>query len=703
MSGGADRHKEVFREEAYELLSELEGSLLELEENPNDEELIGRIFRAMHTIKGSGAMFGFNDIVSFTHELETAFDHVRNKKMQVTKELVGLTLNARDIIREMLDSPEGFSNGQAAQDIIARLRQLLPDSLPSEPKSGNKTPGAAPHPALSGNSGDVTYRIRFRPGKNILRNGTNPLFLIEELRALGDCTAVAQTDSVPLLDEFDPEACYIYWDIILTTSQGINAIKDVFIFIDGDSELKIDAVDADAFDRASGYKKIGEILVEKGDISTEDLKNALGQQVRIGQVLVESGMVDEGKVVSALAEQQHVREKRNDASQQSSSIRVPSHKLDVLADLIGELVTVQARLSRTAAFQNNPELLAIAEMVERLTEELRDNAMSIRLMPIGTAFGKLKRVVRDLSAELEKEAEMETEGAETELDKSLLEKLNDPLVHLIRNSIDHGIELPNIREAAGKPRKGTVRLSAVHSGSGVLITISDDGKGLDTEAIRSKAVERGLIAADSEIPDKELFQFIFSSGFSTAEKVTKVSGRGVGMDVVKKNLDSLRGTIDIESEKGKGTSIRLKVPLTLAIIDGLLVQVSDEFFILPLSSVEECIELTKRDEARSHGRQIANLRGEIIPYIRLREFFDIPGGAPEIEQIIITESMGRRVGFVVDNVIGEHQTVIKALGNAFRDIKWISGATILGDGRVALILDINQAVESAEVKSATLR
>ncbi|HDH04179.1 MAG TPA: chemotaxis protein CheA [Nitrospirae bacterium] len=720
-----DQHRDAYKEEANELLAELETSLLELEESPDDPELIGCIFRALHTIKGSGAMFGFDDIASFTHEVETVFDMVRNGEMSVTKELVDLTLSARDHIKALLDNPDSIDK-QKAGEIIASLKKLSPDT--KEQKRVNPCSPAPPpygnNPESEPQERNITYRIRFRPPPDIFTKGINPVLLINELSTIGDCRIAAQTDTIPQLNDINPEFCYTYWDVILTTSQGINAIKDIFIFIEDECELDIDVIDdsrnpdeesgytklrdvlvdrgyitRDDFQKITGtHKRIGEILVERGDIRQEDLQKILVEQKPVGEMLVDAGLVDAGKVESALTEQQHVNNVRQKQQKTDpvSSIRVSSDKLDRLVDLVGELVTVQARLTQTAATTNDPELLLVAEEVERLTNELRDNTMSVRMVTIGTMFSKFKRLVRDLSGELGKEVEMSTEGAETELDKTVIDKLNDPLVHLIRNSIDHGIEAPDVRNDYGKPGQGIVHLSARHSGANVLIEIMDNGAGLNPEAICDKAVEKGLIEPDAELSEKDTFALILAPGFSTAGKITGVSGRGVGMDVVKRSIDALRGSIDISSERGIGTTITLKLPLTLAIIDGLLVKIGHDFFVLPLSLVEECVELTKEDVAGAHGRQIANVRGEIVPYISLREQFMINGGKPDIEQIVITEIDSHRVGFVVDHVIGEHQTVIKTLGRVYRDVEGVSGATILGDGTVALILDVPKLVQNVE-------
>ena len=692
-----EAHIVTYREEANELLTELETSLLELEETPFDSELIGRVFRAMHTIKGSGAMFGFDEIAGFTHQVETVFDLVRNGRMKVTKQLLNLTLRARDHIKSLLDaSVSGEEINRSAGDaIIAGLKQLVPDAEPVEMLRAVQEAA----PAAKADAADQkTWRIRFKPIPEIFLSGTNPLGLINELHDLGTCHVIAHTDLIPHLSEMSPEHCYLYWDIILTTNRGMDAIKDVFIFCEDDCELKIDLVDDGQSENDQSYKKLGDILVERGDLSLVEMNKILSLQKRFGELAVAIGAVTPDKIQSALVEQQQVKVVRQERATQESttSIRVPAEKLDQLVNLVGELVTVQAHLSQTAALQNNADFAAIAEEVERLTEELRDTALNIRMLPIGSTFTKFKRLVRDLSQELGKEIEMETEGAETELDKTVIERLNDPLVHLIRNSIDHGIEMPEVRRAAGKPSQGTVHLGAEHSGDSVLITIRDDGAGLDRDRIRDKAVERGLIAANAELTDREIYNMIFAPGFSTAATVTSVSGRGVGMDVVKKGIEALRGSIDISSTRGVGSTITLRIPLTLAIIESLLVRIDTNYFVLPLSHVEECVELTREDVKNAHGRNLANVRGNIIPYIPLRRQFGITGNQPDIEQIVITGINGSKVGFVVDSVIGEHQTVIKTLGRMYRDVKGVSGATILGDGTVALILDMGVLYRAAE-------
>lgn len=675
-----ESHAQTYREEAGELLNELETALLELEEAPEDSEIVGRIFRAMHTIKGSGAMFGFDAVASFTHEIETVYDQVRNGTIPVTRDLIDLTLKSRDVIRTMLDHDDATDSG-VREELVGAFKAFIPGNTPdATPKKPEVPPQHTP----------VTYRIRVIPSPDLFYSGTNPLLLVEEVLSLGDGRAVAQLDRIPRLETMNPELCYTYWDIILTTDKGINAIRDVFIFVEDLCEVTIEAIEADSEAQA----RLGEILIERGDLTPTDLNRVLGERKPIGEMLVDKGLITRDKVQSALVEQEHVKtlKEKQQKEESASSIRVGAEKLDRLVDLVGELVTVQARLSEKAGTSDDPELTLIAEEVERLTEMLRDNTMSIRMVPIGTTFARFKRLVRDLSAELGKEIDLTMEGAETELDKTVIERLNDPLVHLIRNAIDHGIETPSLRESMGKPERGMLNLSAKHSGAYVLIEITDDGAGLDPGRIRAKAIEKGLIAPDADLPEKDLFTLLFAPGFSTAEKVTSVSGRGVGMDVVKRTIDSLRGSIDITSEQGTGTTVTLKIPLTLAIIEGLLVTIGEGQFVMPLSVVEECIELAR---GGANGRRLVNLRGKLVPYVRLRESFAVPGTPPPIEQVVICSNDGHRIGFVVDDVIGEHQTVIKGLGRVYRNVEGISGATILGDGSVALILDVNRLSHGA--------
>ncbi len=452
---------------------------------------------------------------------------------------------------------------------------------------------------------------------------------------------------------------------------------------------------------------LGQILVERGDISPEKLDENLKQHKKLGERLVEAGVVDQKKIEAALAEQKRQKDtvEKRSKIEKISSIRVSSDKLDRLFNLIGELVTVQERLSQASEHVRKTEdknlakvlqefdLEGISEEISLLTNSLRDNALSVRMQPIESTFTKFKRLVHDLSTNLSKEIDLTMSGTETEIDKTVIDKLDEPLMHMIRNCADHGIETPDERESAGKPRKGTIHLSAEHVSGNVVIHVRDDGKGLDKERILQRAIEREVIAPNAQLSDREIFGLVFMPGFSTAKEVTNVSGRGVGMDVVKRTIEDLRGTIDVFSTTGQGTQIDITLPLTLAIIDGLLVSIADRAFVIPLSIVEECIELQRHEEAKkSRGGNLANVRGSLIPYVRLRETFKIDGTPPEIEQIVISFIKGQRIGFVVDSVIGEHKTVIKSLGKVYNNVPEFSGASILGDGSIAIIIDATRLV-----------
>ena len=689
-------NQKVFKEEAYEKLAEIEETMLELEDSPDDSELISKAFRALHTIKGSGAMFDFNDIVAFTHDIENVYDLVRDAKIPVTKELISLTLSAHDHIKNMLDDPDNESEEmfKKRNEITNAIRSLLPDNNKSEDEVNQQVEVEEQLSNIY-----TIYRIRFKPDQELFITGTNPILLLNELREMGECVVAAHTESIPNLNDINPEFCYTYWDIILRTNNDISAIQDVFIFVDDNCEIDIQKIAKDDdIDIEFNEKKLGDILLDRGDIDASALQQALQKQLPVGEILIKEGLADSDSINSALAEQQFVKKMKDTVRkvEVSSSIRVASDKLDKLVDLVGELVTGQARLSQIANNTMNSDLLTVAEEIERLTAELRDNTMSVRMLTFGTTFNKFKRLVRDLGSDLGKEIILKTEGSETELDKTVIEQLNDPLVHILRNSIDHGIEPPDVRKMSNKPVQGTVKLSANYSGAHVLISIQDDGAGMKVESIRKKAIDKGIITQDAKMTDNEIYQLIFMPGFSTAEKVTNVSGRGVGMDVVKKGIESLRGTVDVISQPGKGTTITLKLPLTLAIIDGLLVKIGPENFILPLAAVKECIELTQQDVEDAHGRHVINVRGQIVPYIRLKDQFKIKSEKQDIEQVVITEIGNYQIGFVVDSVIDQHQTVIKNLSKVYKNIDGISGATIMADGTVSLIIDINNLFRHVE-------
>lgn len=707
-----DDFKQSFREEAFELLNSLEESLLELEQNPENPDEISAVFRAMHTIKGSAAMFGFDAISEFAHSVENVLDEVRDGVLPVTPELIDLTLRARDHIRAALtDEPEE----EGTEGTILKGLQAYRDkqqgggeghTFESEPptsgigmdEAGEEVSGlTVPETEEGEHDFPRIYRVRFAPHEDIYFSGTNPLLLLEELAALGEYTAVPRLKDVPALDKLDPEKSVITWEIFLTSRCTVNDIYDVFIFVEDRADIEVHVVEELEPDtEEQEAKRLGEILVERGAANRETIERAISLQKRIGEVLVEQG-VSRDEIETALKEQEHIRTTRERSHQEvaSSSIRVASEKLDNQIDLVGELVTLQARLSQSIHGGREGELQNIAEQLERLVSELRDATMSIRMLPIGTTFSKFRRLVRDLSQDLGKEVEIEMEGAETELDKTVMDRLGDPLVHIIRNSIDHGIETPAQREKAGKPRTGTIHLAAYHAGATVQISVRDDGAGLNREGILKKAKERGLVgAAAAELTDEQVYELIFAAGFSTAANVTQVSGRGVGMDVVKREIENLGGSIKIDSRPGEGTEITLSLPLTLAIIDGLLVVVGGEHYVFPLSAVDECVDVAGRE--RNNQADTISYRGSLLPIISLRDLFSFDGDRPEVLQVVVCEVGEKHVGFVVDEVIGGYQTVIKNLGKLYRDVQGVSGATILGDGTVALILDVPRLANLAD-------
>lgn len=684
----------VFLDEASELLENLEEQLLTLESNPTDMETIGAVFRAMHTIKGSSAMFGFNAVSEFTHEVESAMDQVRNGIMPVTNELIDLMLKARDHIRDMLDAGSDITEeiNQASQSLIKSFKGFVTRNGGATPEDIINAANSAPPPESLNTQKDEgpasTYRIKFRPSRTVLQNGTRPELLVKELTEMGAATVVAFYDELPALSSIDSELCYFSWDIMLTTGKTENDINDVFIFLDTDSKISVEKVELNP----DANYRIGDILVDRNEVSQKQIESVISEHKQLGQILVEKQMVSQQQIKSALAEQQHLKS-LNDGNASSvaaqTSIRVSSEKLDTLVDLIGELVTFNARLEQLAIEKNIPILKNLSEQCGRLAVSLRDTSMEIRMLPIGTLFTRFRRTVRDLAEQLGKEIDLVIEGAETELDKTVIEKLNDPLLHLIRNSVDHGVELPLERVAKGKNGKGTVTLSAKHQGGVVIITISDDGKGLDKKAIRTKGIEKGLISETDELTESEIFHLIFQPGFSTAKKVSNVSGRGVGLDVVKKDVLSLGGSVSIESAPDKETSFILKIPLTLAIIDGMLTQIGGTKYIIPLNAISECLFYSEPAKKSPDPMFPATeVHGKDIPCIDLRKFFKIPEPHnPKMEVVAINTQDGI-IGIIVDKILGNHQTVIKPLGKLYQNCLGIGNSTILGDGSVALILDV---------------
>ncbi|TPV57342.1 chemotaxis protein CheA [Aestuariibacter sp. GS-14] len=670
---------ETFKTEAREHLVNLEGALLELEEVQEDRELIDTAFRSMHTIKGAAGMFGYQDLTDFTHHLETALDKVRNGEMEISKELIGILLDAKDTIEESLATPAFDTHLKIVTTrIISRLYELIPEGVASQ-KSGEQLPEKTQI-----NGSDV-YRVRIKPSSTTYQLGLDIIPILRELNSLGTCHVTTCVDELEGTDDYDPQLSYLYWDIILQSKQPAPSIADVFMFVEDDWQIAVDPIDLTDGDEQSD--KLGELLVSRRIINRSQLDAILSQKAVIGSQMAQQGLATESAINAALTEQRVVRSLKQSSSGQDATIRVPSSRLDTLMNLVGELVIVQARLNQFAFNNDSEELLSIAEELDVLTTQMRDQTFSIRMVPIGSTFGKFKRLVRDLSNELDKRIQLETYGAETELDKMVIDKLSDPLIHLIRNSIDHGIESQTERTASGKSETGTIVLSAEHSDSFVVIRIKDDGAGLNSTKIKQRAVEKQLIDPQEVLDDEAVHHLIFEPGFSTSETVSDISGRGVGMDVVRRSIQELGGTISIATQPNKGTEFTIRLPMTLAIIEGLMVKVGGESYVLPLSAVEECIELSHPNVGSHTRKRIVEVRGEQIPFLYLREWFDIRGEPPSIEQIVITHVGQEQFGFCVDEVVGQYQTVIKRLGKLYEGATGFSGATILGDGSVAMILD----------------
>ena len=684
-----DRFIETFKEEALELLGTLENTLLELDENPHDKELVSAVFRVMHTIKGSAGMFALDRISGFAHQVESVLSALRDGRVEVSRALIDKTLDSRDMILEMLEDADSCSQSLTPDDekFLDSLREVV--GITSDEKQENSSKKIEKEKTGQ----EQIWKITFVPGKDAFRHGANPLSTINELRSLGESVCIPQCNTVPTLSDLDPEDCGIGWEIFLTTTATENELRDVFIFMEGMAKIDIVCLNDMIGDDDSPSKKLGELLVEKGMIDQPRLEHVLKTQKRIGELLIQEKLVSPTDLKLALEEQSHLKkaQRLRTTAADMSTIRVKSEKLDDLMSLVGELVTIHAQIQQSVGgVSGNDEMLAVVEHFGRLADELRSNTMSIRMVPIGSTFTSFKRLVHDLSAELGKKVDLITEGGDTELDKSVIEGINDPLVHIIRNSLDHGLETPEIRRSQGKNETGTIRLSASQNGGLVYIQIEDDGKGLDPEAIRLKAISRGIIRAEDDYTDPDLQRLIFAPGFSTKEKVTEVSGRGVGMDVVNKQMEKINGSVDVESSPGIYTQITLKIPLTLAIIDGMLVRIDNDSFVIPLSSVVGCMEYRRPSEKTE--TDIVIFHGHQLPFINMRRFFYVEGDRPDIEQIVVVTVKEHQVGLLVDQVLGSNQTVVKPIGKLFRQAQGVSSASILGDGSVALILDVEQVV-----------
>ena len=706
----------VFAVEAHEQLEAMEAGLLQLEQGDRDPETINGVFRAAHTIKGASGVVEITVVEKFTHVLENVLDRLRTNEIQVSGELISALLKGCDHIGALLDM---VANGQMeADDDLKASGEAIADEL-------RTYAGGAPSPAKSGlpgeHAGEVQrdgggdhaitdcWHISIRFGRDVLKNGMDPLAFLRYLLSLGEIVHLTTlADAMPEADAMDPEACYLGFEINFRSHASKDQIENVFQFCRDECDLQILPPNSKVVDYIELIShlpeetmRLGEILVKSGALTQEELDEGLVAQQKaavaakaadepapqLGEILVEKKIVQPEIVEAAAVKQKQVSDKK---AAEARLIRVQADKLDHLIDLVGELVIAGASANLLAQKSGQTTLVEATSVLSRLVENIRDSALQLRMVQIGETFNRFHRVVRDVSREIGKELELSISGAETELDKSVVEKIGDPLMHLVRNAMDHGIEASTeLRLQRGKPAAGHVGLNAYHDSGSIVIEVTDDGGGLPKEKIRNKAIERGLIQPTQVLTDQEIANLIFEPGFSTADKVTNLSGRGVGMDVVKKNIAALRGTVEVQSVEEQGSKFIIRLPLTLAIIDGFLTSVAGSSYVIPLDLVVECIELKNISEDRDY----LNLRGEVLPFVRLRELFEVPGETPPRENVVVIQFQGQKAGIVVDHLLGEFQTVIKPLGTIFRHVRGIAGSTILGSGEVALILDVQSLVQ----------
>jgi len=691
-----------FIEEASELTKQAEEYLLQLDQSPTDEEALSGLFRAMHTIKGSAGLFSLTPLVSFTHHLENLLMAVRDGAGTLTPALISVLLRCLDEIASMvalIDAQTGelpVDEEHQAQLLatLAEHAQAVPSAMPV--MAAHEPENSAPVVASLGKS--AAWHISLRFHADLLRNGFDPASFVRYLARLGDINHLALIDdTLPALADLDPESCYLGLEIDLQSEASKTEIEEVFEFIRDFCTLHILPPDSVLDDYLKLIQqlpesdaRIGQILVTAGLLTEHELQTSLHLQASatdekpaLGEVLVSQGMVAPKAVDAALAKQKASRDKRvND-----SPIRVAAHKLDELINLVGELVISAAGAQLHAQKHGNALCIESAQTVNQHVEQIREVALKMRMIEIGDTFNRFHRVVRDVSQQLGKDIRLDIRGADTELDKSVIDQLADPLTHLVRNAIDHGIENAEQRAAAGKSAQGLLRLNAYHESGMIVIEVSDDGHGLNTARIREKAIARGLIDAQANLSEHDIQRLIFAAGFSTADAVSDLSGRGVGMDVVRSAIDALRGSIDIDSVLGQGTTFRIRLPLTLAIIDGFLVSLGDEHLVVPLDLVTECIELDATQLARCTYGYI-ELRGKPLPCIDLAAHFGLPASHTSRRNIVVVNFGRQQAGLIVDHLQGELQTVIKPLGLLFQHLQGISGSTILGSGQIALILDI---------------
>lgn len=721
MSIDMSQFHQVFFEECFEGLEAMESGLLNLDMGDIDSEVINTIFRGAHSIKGGSGTFGFNMVADFTHVMETLLDEMRDGRRKVTQNAINVLLGSVDCLREMLTS---IQNEQAADEHAVALHKA---ALEQELNGGNSAVLIADVPAIAEDEPKPTvsepdtsddslketesgWKVAFCPYLDLLKTGNDPVRMFRELAELGELTALVNIQDVPSIFELDPEECNLSWDIKVTGKIPESEIREIFNWVEGDCELDIQEIEQKPIPPKLDVPKVTETLrVEK---VVEEFKEhepiTYESSLPISDAPIVAPTLEEApaKIIHKLEDVPATRtrdavklpniesEIKNTVAA-STSIRVDTAKIDALINMVGEVVITQSMLGLVGenfTMDKLDQLKKGLAQLERHTRDLQQSVMNVRMLPISFVFSRFPRLVHDISSKLGKKIELKLVGENTEIDKSVVELINDPLVHLIRNSLDHGIEMPANRLAAGKSETGIIELKAYHRGGHIVIEIIDDGNGMDKKKLIAKAVEKGLIDESAVLTDKQAFELIFLPGFSTAEKLTDISGRGVGMDVVRRNIEALGGNIEISSELGRGTTIAIHLPLTLAILDGQSVAVGDETYIVPLVSIIESINITEKMLNKVAGKgETFRLRNQYIPIIRMHKVFNVkPKNTSKTAEgvIVVVEGQGVLCGLFVDDLLGQQQVVIKSLEANYRRVEGVSGATILGDGSVALILDV---------------
>jgi len=694
-----EQFKATYIEESLEGLDIMESNLLDLKPGSQDMDVINTIFRAAHSIKGGGATFGFSEIAQFTHVVETLLDQIRNKEREITREAIDLFLESVDCLRDMLDVANHGESGNNQRTVLLkqRLDAMLAGTANPPPQS-NSLHQLADVPQH--NSTDSTWVISFKPHYDMLRTGNDVVRMMRELESLGTLQVNVKTSGLPAYESLDAEACYLSWEAKLTGAMTEDEIREVFSWVEDECDLSIAKIEDKPDSGVNATLSDDESAPSESRLDAS--KNiALVTEKNAPATLERGGAATDNSADAAKVDRK--------SGGETSSIRVAIEKVDDLINMVGELVITQSMLSQIG----NGDLSEITQshlekmreglaQLERNTRELQESVMRIRMLPISFTFNRFPRLVHDMCRKLGKKIVLKVTGENTELDKTVLEKIGDPLVHIVRNSCDHGIELPEARAKTGKKETGTVHLDAYHQGGNIVIQISDDGAGLNREKIVRKAIKNGLVAEGQTLSDEQIYDLLFQPGFSTAEVITDVSGRGVGMDVVKKNIQALGGRVEVSSVEGQGSTFTIRLPLTLAILDGQLVRVGKECYIMPLVSIIESMQLKKGMVRRLAGKaEVYRLRNEYVPVIRLYETFGIRSDSTELTEglvVVVEAGDGKKAGLFVDDLLSQQQVVIKSLETNFRSVNGVSGATILGDGTVALIVDIASLIRLAHGK-----